>query len=68
VGGLAEGDVMLSQKIALETDETATLAVANSFPGPIRMHTSSSGLWLSWTEPCLISIAVVAWCFRGRIS
>src|ERR1700760_662951 len=32
VGGLVEGDVMLAQKIALETDELRTLAVANRFP------------------------------------
>lgn len=32
VGGLVEGDVMLAQKIALETDELRTLEVANSFP------------------------------------
>ena len=31
-GHLAEGDVMLAQKIALETDERAALAVANKFP------------------------------------
>ena len=30
-GGLVAGDVMLVQKIALETDEQATLAVANRF-------------------------------------
>jgi hypothetical protein len=30
-GGLVEGDVMLAQKIALETDERAALAVANRF-------------------------------------
>ena len=30
-GGLVAGDVMLSQKIALETNERATLAVANRF-------------------------------------
>jgi hypothetical protein len=60
--------VMLSQKIAIETNEEATLALANSFPEPVRLHTSHSRLWLLWTEPCLISIAVVVWCFRGRIS
>lgn len=32
VGGLVEGDVMLAQKIALETDELKALQVANSFP------------------------------------
>jgi hypothetical protein len=40
LGGLAQGDVMLAQKIALETDEDRVLSVANSFPGPIgwRLH------------------------------
>ncbi|WP_376707321.1 hypothetical protein [Bradyrhizobium vignae] len=36
LGGLVEGDVMLAQKIALETDEERALSVANSFPGPVR--------------------------------
>ena len=31
-GSLAAGDVMLAQKIALETDERSALTVANSFP------------------------------------
>jgi hypothetical protein len=31
-GNLAAGDVMLAQKIALETSERATLAIANPFP------------------------------------
>jgi hypothetical protein len=31
-GDLVPGDVMLAQKIALETDEVAALAVANKFP------------------------------------
>lgn len=31
IGYLAAGDVMLAQKIALETDELGALAVANSF-------------------------------------
>ena len=31
VGRLTAGDIMLVQKIALETDEQATLAVANRF-------------------------------------
>jgi hypothetical protein len=31
-GYLVPGDVMLAQKIALETDELAALAVANRFP------------------------------------
>ncbi|WP_458309391.1 hypothetical protein [Bradyrhizobium sp. 195] len=35
LGGLAQGDVMLAQKLALETDEKRALSVANSFPGPI---------------------------------
>jgi hypothetical protein len=35
-GYLVPGDVMLAQKIALETDELAALAVANRFPpGPV---------------------------------
>ena len=33
-GYLVAGDVMLAQKIALETDERAALAVANKFPVP----------------------------------
>ncbi|WP_349253876.1 hypothetical protein [Bradyrhizobium sp. CB2312] len=37
LGGLIEGDVMLAQKIAIETDEERALSVANSFPGPIRL-------------------------------
>ncbi|WP_224741604.1 hypothetical protein V5279_22200 [Bradyrhizobium sp. 26S5] len=32
VGSLVAGDVMLAQKIALETDERATLMVARPFP------------------------------------
>jgi hypothetical protein len=32
---LVRGDVMLAQKIALEADENAALAVANKFPVPI---------------------------------
>ena len=35
LGGLAQGDVMLAQKIALETDENRALSIANSFPGPL---------------------------------
>ena len=31
-GGLVAGDVMLAQKIALETCETSTIALANRFP------------------------------------
>ncbi len=35
---LVAGDIMLAQKIALETDELAVLAVANRFyPNPIRL-------------------------------
>jgi hypothetical protein len=33
-GYLVPGDVMLAQKIALETNETAALTVANRFPPP----------------------------------
>jgi hypothetical protein len=32
IGPLAKGDVLLAQKIALETDEQSALAVANIFP------------------------------------
>ena len=32
IGPLVKGDVMLAQKIALETDEQSALAVANTFP------------------------------------
>jgi hypothetical protein len=31
-GNLVAGDVVLAQKIALETNETGALAVANRFP------------------------------------
>jgi hypothetical protein len=34
-GHLVAGDVMLAQKIALETDERAALAVANRFPSGV---------------------------------
>jgi hypothetical protein len=34
VGGLVAGDVMLAQKIALETGEMAALAIANKIPIP----------------------------------
>ncbi|MBR0874298.1 hypothetical protein JQ633_28355 [Bradyrhizobium tropiciagri] len=39
-GSLVAGDVMLAQKIALETDERATLIVARPFPStlPPRAH------------------------------
>ena len=33
---LVEGDVMLAQKIALETNELRTLAIANNFPPILR--------------------------------
>ncbi|WP_244550853.1 hypothetical protein [Bradyrhizobium sp. Rc3b] len=42
VGGLAQGDVMLAQKLALETDEARALSIANSFPGPIRWRRPAS--------------------------
>jgi hypothetical protein len=32
IGGLVAGDVMLAQKIALETSEAATLSIANRVP------------------------------------
>ena len=32
---LVPGDVMLAQKIALETNERGALAVANKFPGSL---------------------------------
>jgi hypothetical protein len=35
-GHLVAGDVMLAQKIALETNERAALAVANKFPVQVR--------------------------------
>jgi hypothetical protein len=35
LGGLAQGDFTLAQKIALETEESLALSVANSFPGAI---------------------------------
>jgi len=37
VGSLVQGDVMLAQKIALETDEQSALAIANVIPGPRRI-------------------------------
>jgi hypothetical protein len=41
-GHLVAGDVMLGQKIALETDERAALAVANRFPvDPGRTHSTA---------------------------
>jgi hypothetical protein len=38
-GHLVAGDVMLAQKIALETNERATLAVANRFPVQVPRRT-----------------------------
>jgi hypothetical protein len=38
LGGLAQGDVMLAQKIALQTDENRALSIANSFPGPLGLR------------------------------
>ncbi|WP_375781210.1 hypothetical protein ACE103_29840 [Bradyrhizobium sp. ma5] len=35
IGSLVAGDVMLAQKIALETDERATLTVARPFPSSL---------------------------------
>ena len=43
-GHLVAGDVMLAQKIALETDERAALAVANSFPPQPPRRTSANDL------------------------
>jgi hypothetical protein len=40
-GGLVAGDVMLAQKIALETNERAALAVANRFAVPVVRRTNS---------------------------
>ena len=42
-GHLVAGDVMLAQKIALETDELTALAVANRFPAQLR-RTSANDL------------------------
>ncbi|WP_371815075.1 hypothetical protein [Bradyrhizobium sp. CCBAU 51753] len=44
-GSLVAGDVMLAQKIALETDERAALVVARPFPSslPPRSDLSSAG-------------------------
>jgi hypothetical protein len=45
-GYLVPGDVMLAQKIALETDELAALAVANRFPpGPFSEPTNHRAFW-----------------------
>ncbi|MGF6335225.1 hypothetical protein ABIB82_002429 [Bradyrhizobium sp. i1.8.4] len=45
VGSLVPGDVMLAQKIALETNERATLRVAQPFPSslPPRAHFGPAG-------------------------
>jgi hypothetical protein len=43
-GHLVAGDVMLAQKIALETNERAALAVANRFPVQVPRQTYSGGL------------------------
>ena len=39
-GRLSAGDVMLAQKIALETDELGALAIANKFPGVLPPRSS----------------------------
>ena len=45
-GYLVPGDVMLAQKIALETDELAALAVANRFsPGPFSAPVNHRSIW-----------------------
>ena len=45
-GYLVPGDVMLAQKIALETDELNALAVANRFPPtPFSEPVNHTGLW-----------------------
>src|SRR3979490_2037 len=43
-GPLVAGDVMLAQKIALETDERAALAVANRFPVHVPGRTNPPAL------------------------
>ena len=43
-GPLVAGDVMLAQKIALETDERAALAVANRFPVHVPGQTNPPAL------------------------
>ena len=43
-GHLVAGDVMLAQKIALETDERAALAVANRFPAAVPRRTRANDL------------------------
>jgi hypothetical protein len=42
-GGLVAGDVMLAQKIALETDERAALQVARRFPVNCRRYQNPLG-------------------------
>jgi hypothetical protein len=45
-GYLVPGDVMLAQKIALERDELAALAVANRIsPGPFYEPSNHRGIW-----------------------
>ena len=43
-GHLVAGDVMLAQKIALETNERAVLSVANRFPVQVPRRTYSGAL------------------------
>jgi hypothetical protein len=43
-GQLVAGDVMLAQKIALETDEKAALKIANGFPVPAPERNRANGL------------------------
>lgn len=43
-GNLVAGDVMLAQKIALETNESGALAVANRFTGAFRRRMSPTGV------------------------
>jgi hypothetical protein len=43
-GHLVAGDVMLAQKVALETNERAALAVANRFPVQVHRRTYSGAL------------------------
>jgi hypothetical protein len=49
-GSLAAGDVMLAQKIALETDERGALTVANSFP--FKVIVEPTGVALRPIGPC----------------
>jgi hypothetical protein len=41
IGPLVAGDIMLAQKIALETNERAALAVANRFPVYVPLRTGT---------------------------